>query len=111
MIIKKDFEGVVSFEELTSANTIILFDFYADWCEPCKMLDEILVEVDKELADAVLICKIDIDKNSELQRHFTIMSVPTLMIYKNNNMMWRMPGFELAQDLKKRIEGYLNEGY
>lgn len=107
MIIKKDFEAVSTFEEFTTTHKIILFDFYADWCEPCKMLDEILKEVDKDLTAEVLICKIDIDKNPALQKHFAIMSVPTLMIYKDSTMSWRMPGFELAQDLKKRIEGFL----
>ena len=107
MIIKKDFEAVSSFEEFTATHKIILFDFYADWCEPCKMLDGILLELDKDLLSTVVICKIDIDKNTALQKHFAIMSVPTLMIYKDSMMGWRMPGFELAQDLKKRIEGFL----
>lgn len=107
MIIKKDFDAVSAFEEFTATQTIILFDFYADWCEPCKMLDEILKEVEKDLTTEVLICKIDIDKNPALQKHFAIMSVPTLMIYKDAMMVWRMPGFELAQDLTKLIEGFL----
>ena len=107
MIIKKDFNAVSSFEEFTAAHTIILFDFYADWCEPCKMLDEILKELEKEISNNIIICKIDIDQNQDLQKHFAIMSVPTLMIYKDATMIWRMPGFELAKDLKKRIEGFL----
>jgi thioredoxin 1 len=107
MIIKKDFEDLNSLEEFTNQHRLVLVDFYADWCEPCKMLDEILKEVDKDLTAEVLICKIDIDKNPSLQKHFSIMSVPTLMIYKDSTMSWRMPGFELAQDLKKRIEGFL----
>jgi thioredoxin 1 len=108
MIIKKDFEAVSSFEEFTTTHKIILFDFYADWCEPCKMLDEILLELDKDLLSTVVICKIDIDKNPTLQKHFSIMSVPTLMIFKEGTMEWRMPGFELAQDLKKRLDAFLN---
>ncbi len=107
MIIKEEFEDVNSFEEFTILHGLILFDFYADWCEPCKMLDEILAALAKELPADVVICKIDIDKNPALQKHFAIMSVPTLMIYKNAQMRWRMPGFELAQDLKKRIEEFL----
>jgi len=107
MIIKKDFDAVSAFEEFTATQTIILFDFYADWCEPCKMLDEILKELEKEISNDIIICKIDIDQNQVLQKHFAIMSVPTLMIYKNGSSVWRMPGFELAQDLKKRIEGFL----
>ena len=72
-----------------------------------KMLDEILQELEKATSNDIMICKIDIDKNQDLQKHFAIMSVPTLMIYKDGVMVWRMPGFELAQDLKKRIEGFL----
>jgi thioredoxin 1 len=108
MIIKKDFEGISAFDEFTAAHSIILFDFYADWCEPCKMLDEILKEIEKEISSKVVICKIDIDQHQELQKHFAIMSVPTLMIFKNGISVWRMPGFELMQDLKKRIETYMN---
>ena len=107
MILKKEFSDLLSFEAFTKEHDIIFFDFYADWCEPCKMLDEIIVELEKDLSPDVIICKIDIDKNSALQKHFAIMSVPTLMIYKKGKMEWRMPGFELAQDLKKRIEAYL----
>jgi len=107
MIIKEEFEDVNSFEEFTNEHTLILFDFYADWCEPCKMLDEILATLEIELPPSVVICKIDIDKNPALQKHFAIMSVPTLMIYKDGKQVWRMPGFELAQDLKKRIEEFL----
>ena len=108
MIIKNDFEDLNSLEEFTKQHPLVLVDFYADWCEPCKMLDEILSELDKDLPSTVVICKIDIDKNPILQKHFSIMSVPTLMIFKDGSMEWRMPGFELAQDLKKRIEAFLN---
>ena len=108
MIIKKDFEDLNSLEEFTNQHRLVLVDFYADWCEPCKMLDEILMELEKDLPAAVIICKIDIDKNPSLQKHFSIMSVPTLMIFNEGSIEWRMPGFELAQDLKKRIEAFLN---
>jgi thioredoxin 1 len=108
MIIKKDFEDLNSLEEFTNQHRLVLVDFYADWCEPCKMLDEILMELEKDLPATVSICKIDIDKNPSLQKHFSIMSVPTLMIFNEGRMEWRMPGFELAQDLKKRIEAFLN---
>lgn len=107
MILKKDFAEFEVFHEFALANKIILFDFYADWCEPCKMLDEILNELEKEISSDVIICKIDIDQNQNLQKHFAIMSVPTLMIFKNGNLEWRMPGFELMQDLKKRIESFM----
>ena len=108
MIIKNNFDDLNSLEEFTKQHPLVLVDFYADWCEPCKMLDEILLDLDKDLPSTVVVCKIDIDKNLALQKHFSIMSVPTLMIFKEGSMEWRMPGFELAQELKKRLEAFLN---
>lgn len=107
MMIKKDFNDLNSLEEFTRQHRLLLIDFYADWCEPCKMLDEILAALEKDLPSGVVICKIDIDKNPALQKHYSIMSVPTLMIFKEGIMEWRMPGFELAQDLKKRLAAFL----
>ncbi|MFM7016189.1 MAG: thioredoxin family protein [Bacteroidota bacterium] len=109
MIIKNNFSTIEDFQLFAHSHQLILFDFYADWCEPCKMLDEILVDLDQQLPSEVVICKIDVDQNLILQKHFSIMSVPTLMIYNEGKMEWRMPGFELVQDLKKRLEAFLDE--
>ena len=107
MITKNNFSEVNEFESFVQSNPFLLLDFYADWCEPCKMLDEILLELESDHSIHIQICKIDVDQNTVLQKHFSIMSVPTLMIFKDGKMEWRMPGFELAKDLKKRILSYM----
>lgn len=91
----------------SSASALMLVDFFADWCEPCKILDEILVEVSQNLTDKLTIVKIDVDDSEEIKKEYNIMSVPTLMIFKNENLAWRMPGFMLAPDLTRKIEEFL----
>ena len=85
----------------------VLVDFYADWCEPCKMLDIILDEVGQNLTGKIIILKIDLDKSEELKKAYDIMSVPTLMLFMEGELRWRMAGFMLAGDLTRKIEEYI----
>jgi thioredoxin 1 len=94
---KEEFDNRISEEEL------ILVDFWADWCEPCKMLDVILDEL-KQLMPELYILKIDIDQSEELKKHYSIMSVPVLMLFKKGDLLWRMNGFLMATDLEKKIK-------
>ena len=81
----------------------VLVDFYATWCEPCKYLDEILTELEPRLKDKATIIKLDVDDHPELKKHFTIMSVPTLMIFKNGELQWRMPGFMVLNEMENKV--------
>jgi len=81
----------------------VLVDFYATWCEPCKYLDEILQELEERFNGKAKIVKLDIDEHPALKAHFTIMSVPTLMIFKNGEQLWRMPGFMLAGEMENKV--------
>jgi thioredoxin 1 len=85
---------------------LILVDFYATWCEPCKYLDEILQEIEPKIKDNVIIVKADIDEQKELAQHYTIRSVPTLFIFKEGKEVWRMPGFMLAHEMIKKLEEF-----
>ncbi len=85
----------------------VFIDFYATWCEPCKYLDEILAELESRLKEKVVFLKLDVDQQAELSRHFQIRSVPTLMIYKNGMLQWRMSGFKLAHELEEDIRRFL----
>ena len=85
----------------------LLVDFYADWCEPCKMLDGILVDVAQNLTGKIHILKVDIDSSAELKNEFDIKSIPTLMLFKNGELTWRMAGFLMANDLTRKIEEFL----
>ena len=97
----------IEFSEKVNAGSPLLVDFYADWCEPCKMLDIILDEVGQNLTGKIIILKIDLDKSEELKKAYDIMSVPTLMLFMEGELRWRMAGFMLAGDLTRKIEEYI----
>lgn len=93
-----------SFKEIISSEIPVLVDFYADWCGPCKMLAPILKEVKDELGDAIRVIKIDVDKNQSLAAKFQVRGVPTMLLFKKGQQLWRQSGLvqknELVQILK-----------
>lgn len=76
----KEFENDISSE---IDKRMILVDFFADWCGPCKMLAPILEEIADEYQSIIKIVKIDIDKNTEVPSRFNILSIPTLILFKD----------------------------
>lgn len=97
-----------AFTDLMAGDHPVLVDFYATWCEPCSYLDEILIELEKRMGDRIRILKLDVDQQPELSKALRIMSVPTLMIYKNREFKWRMAGFKLAHELEEDLKMYLD---
>jgi thioredoxin 1 len=85
----------------------VLVDFYATWCEPCKYLDEILVELESRLGGKAEILKLDVDEQKELSQVYGIRSVPTLMIFKEGELKWRMAGFKLVHELEQDVLQYV----
>lgn len=85
-----------------------LVDFYADWCGPCKMLAPILENVKKELGNQIRILKINVDTNTQLSAQLNVRGVPTLILYKNGNVMWRESGVIPQPDLLKMIQPHIN---
>jgi thioredoxin 1 len=96
---------MADFREIVSSKKPVLIDFFAEWCGPCKTLAPILKELATELGDDVVIIKIDIDKNKTLVQKLNVRSVPTLMIYKEESLLWRqsgvVPKFQLMKALKE----------
>ena len=70
----------------------VIVDFHALWCSPCKMQSPILKEVANELGNRIKVIKIDVDQNSEIASRYNIQSVPTLIIFKNGEQIWRQSG-------------------
>ena len=81
-----------NFKEIIKGETPVLVDFFATWCGPCQVLGPILVDAKEDLGDAVSVIKIDVDKNQELADALRIKGLPTLIIYKEGQMIWRQSG-------------------
>lgn len=92
------------FNELIQSPKPTLVDFSATWCGPCKMMVPILDEVKSRIGDKAKIIKIDIDKNPKVAASFQVQSVPTLMLFKNGNVLWRQSGVVNTEFLKNVIE-------
>lgn len=98
----------VKFNEIINANDLVLVDFYADWCGPCKMMSPILQEVKTTLQEAVKIIKINVDQHQDLASHFMVRGVPTLMLFKEGKMLWRQSGVLSTTDLVKVVTTHVN---
>jgi len=88
-----------NFSTIINTNQIVLVDFFADWCGPCKMLAPILKDVKKELGDTVKIVKIDVDKNQALAAKYQVRGVPTMLLFKGGKQVWRQSGVLQKNDL------------
>lgn len=91
------------FDKLIQENKPTLVDFYATWCGPCKMQAPILEEVKKNVGDKANIVKVDIDKNEELARRYNVQSIPTLIMFKNGEAVWRAVGLQQRDLLEAKI--------
>ncbi|QIK69386.1 thioredoxin [Erysipelothrix sp. HDW6C] len=84
-------------------NGVVLVDFYADWCGPCKMISPILAELSETHADKATIVKINVDEEGELAQRFDVMSIPTLILFKDGKPVGRKTGFMPKPELEKFI--------
>jgi thioredoxin 1 len=96
-----------TFAEIITGPQPVLVDFFAEWCGPCKMMKPILTDLKEEMGDKVTVIKVDIDKNQEAARMFRINSVPTLVLFKDGDTVWRQSGVVPAAHLKEVIENVL----
>ena len=70
-------------KEVLNSNEAVLVDFYADWCGPCKMMSPIIEEIAKEVGENAKVGKVNVDNNQELAIKYDVMSIPTIIIFKN----------------------------
>ena len=86
---------------------LVLADFWAACCGPCKMIAPVLEELDVELGDKVKIVKLDVDENPETAGKFGIMSIPTLLLFKDGEVVDKMIGFQPKEALAERINAHV----
>lgn len=91
------------FNEMISGEQLTLVDFFATWCGPCKMMHPILEQLKEKMGDDIRILKVDVDKNEALSMQYRIQSVPTLMLFKKGEMLWRQSGAMSLNDLMQKI--------
>jgi len=96
-----------NFNELINSEQPVLVDFYATWCGPCKALSPILEQLKEQYNNQIQILKIDVDENPELASKYDIRSIPTLMTFKNGEILQTMKGFTGKAKIEDLIKSSL----
>jgi thioredoxin 1 len=93
----------MTFNDIIKGDTPVLVDFYADWCGPCKMMGPILQDLKKRLGDNINIIKIDAEKNPQAAIKYQVRGVPSLILFKNGQILWQQAGVVQAAQLEQII--------
>lgn len=92
-----------NFEHAVSTNETIVIDFYANWCGPCRMLGEVLEEINRTNPE-VVIGKVNVDENRPLAMQFNVRSIPQLFIFKNGQMVKNISGFVASEVILEALK-------
>lgn len=91
------------FDDIIKNEKPTLVDFFATWCGPCRVQGPILEQVKNAVGDKATVVKVDIDRNSEIAAQYRVQSVPTLIVFKNGEPVWRAVGVQQADVLVAKL--------
>lgn len=89
--------------EVMETEKVVVIDFWATWCGPCKMMAPVVEEVAKDYPD-VKVCKVNVDEEPELSNAFKIVSIPTIVVIKNGEIIDSVVGYKPKEDIEKIIK-------
>ncbi len=95
------------FGDIINSSQLTLVDFFATWCGPCKMMHPVLEQLKAGLGDSLRILKIDVDKNQSIAMSYGIQGVPTLILFRNGQILWRQSGAMSLSDLQGVIRQFI----
>lgn len=96
-----------TFNDIISGEKPVLVDFYATWCQPCRMMHPVLEEVKRMVGDKVRIIKVDVDRHGDTAARYGIQSVPTLMLFRQGETLWRGSGAMRRSELLSVLDPLL----
>lgn len=91
-------------QEVEKSSRLVVVDFWADWCGPCKMLGPIIDEIADENQEDAVIAKLNVDEERNLARKFRVMSIPSILFFKDGKEVDRMVGVQSKEDLLSKID-------
>jgi thioredoxin 1 len=97
---------MASFSEIVAKDNLVLVDFFAEWCGPCKTMAPVLQALKTLVGNKATILKLDVDKNPRTASQYQVQGVPTLMLFKEGKLVWRQSGVTSAQQLQQVIDQY-----
>jgi thioredoxin 1 len=95
------------FSDIVKSETPTLVDFYATWCGPCKVMAPVLEQLKDKMGSQIRILKIDVDKNQDVADKFKIRGVPTFILFKSGEIVWRNSGVIELSRLRSTVEEHL----